>query len=236
VEKVNLGDESIDALLKLPETGMGFQLVQANVLGQTRTLLVFSGVDAYDVTGLSLEPGEDPATVLRNGLKMVDALKDNLVVRTLFVAPPPAGFRLLHARIPAAAATPAAPPVVTALPSSLVKKVTLLVDRKFHRFSAFKPDRRITSTGDFVPGTYAVPESELPFLPTGFAVVGRLALPSPLPASHHYEISAKSGTVVEFGTVAPAYGQAGGGVEAYFAHGATNAASSPATHVDLEDE
>lgn len=235
MEKVNLGDQAIEALLKLPETGMGFQLVQASVLGQVRTLLVFGSVDAYDVTGLALEPGEDPATVLRNGLKIVEGLKDDLVVQTLFVAPQPSGFRLLHARIPATA-TPAALPTITALPSSLVKKVTLLVDRKFHRFSAFKPDRRVTPTGDFVPGTYAVPESELLFLPTGFAVVGRLALPSPLPASHHYEISAKGGTVVEFGTVAPAYGQAGGGVEAYFARGATNAVSPPATHVDLDDE
>ena len=233
---MNLGGESIEALLKLPESGMGFQLVQASVLSEVRTLLVFSGVEAFDMTDVGLELGEDPVTVLRNGLKIVEALKDNLVVRTLFVAPPPAGFRLLHARIPSSATTRGMSPVVTALPSSLVKKVKLVTDRTFHRFSAFKPDRRVTSTGDFVPGTYAVPESELPFLPTGFAVVGRLALPSPLPASHHYEISAKSGTVVDFGTVAPAFGQAGGGVEAYFARGATNAASSPATHPDLDDE
>lgn len=233
---MNLGGESIEALLKLPESGMGFQLVQASVLSEVRTLLVFSGVEAFDMTDVGLELGEDPVTVLRNGLKIVEALKDNLVVRTLFVAPPPAGFRLLHARIPSSAATRGMSPVVTALPSSLVKKVKLVTDRKFHRFSAFKPDRRVTSTGDFVPGTYAVPESELPFLPTGFAVVGRLALPSPLPASHHYEISAKSGTAVDFGTVAPAFGQAGGGVEAYFARGATNAASSSAKHPDLDDE
>lgn len=233
---MNLGGESIEALLKLPETGMGFQLVQATVLGHVQTLLVFSGVEAFDMTGVSLELGEDPITVLRNGLKIVEVLKDNLVVRTLFVAPPPTDFRLLHARISSSATTRGIAPLVTALPSSLVKKVKLVADRKFHRFSAFKPDRRVTSTGDFVPGTYAVPESELPFLPTGFAVVGRLALPSPLPASHHYEITAKSGTVVDFGTVAPAYGQAGGGVEAYFARGVTNAAGSPATHPDLDDE
>jgi hypothetical protein len=51
VERVNLGGESIEALLKLPETAMAFQLVQASVLGHSRTLLVFSGADAYDVTG-----------------------------------------------------------------------------------------------------------------------------------------------------------------------------------------
>jgi hypothetical protein len=76
-------------------------------------------------------------------------------------------------------------------------------------------------SGGFLPGTYAVPESEVDFIPTGFAAVGRLALPVNLPASHHYVIEAQAGTV-RFGTVAPAFGQAGGGVEAFFGTGATN--------------
>ena len=54
------------------------------------------------------------------------------------------------------------------------------------------------------------------FLPDGFAVVGRLALPNISPASHHFEINAATGTDVAFGTVAPAFGQAGGEVEAFF--------------------
>jgi hypothetical protein len=41
--------------------------------------------------------------------------------------------------------------------------------------------------------------------------------------------------VVEFGTVPQPFGQAGGG-EAYFAYGATNAASLPTTNADLDDE
>ena len=45
----------------------------------------------------------------------------------------------------------------------------------------------------------------------------RRRLPVNLPASHHYEIVAPAGTHVDFGTVAPAFGQSGGGVEAYFA-------------------
>lgn len=77
-------------------------------------------------------------------------------------------------------------------------------------------------SGDFLPGTYAVPESEVAFISTGFAAVGRLALPVNLPASHHYVIEAQAGTAVRFGTVAPAFGQAGGGVEAFFGSGATN--------------
>src|SRR5688500_9043551 len=95
VNKVNLGGEPIEALLKLPETGMGFQLVQGSVLGHSRTLLVFSGVEAYDLADLNLESGEDPAVVLTNGLKVVEAIKDHMVARTLFVSPQPTDFRLL---------------------------------------------------------------------------------------------------------------------------------------------
>lgn len=73
-------------------------------------------------------------------------------------------------------------------------------------------------------------------MPTGFIAVGRFALPNTLPASYRYEIEAPTGTSVDFGTVAPAFGQAGGGVEAYFAKSVTNAKVPPAAMVALPDE
>ena len=85
-------------------------------------------------------------------------------------------------------------------------------------------------------GSYAVPKSEVPFIPTGFAAVGRLALPNLKPASHRCEIRAAAGTDVEFGTVAPAFGQAGGGVEAYFPNGATNTQVPPKVVKTIDDE
>ena len=69
--------------------------------------------------------------------------------------------------------------LLAAMPSSLVKHVSLTANRVFHRFSAFNPDRRVDPiTGSFLPGTYAAPESEIPFVPTGFTAVGRFALPN----------------------------------------------------------
>ena len=177
-----------------------------------------------------LEPGDDPTTILRNGLKIVELLKSE-IARTIIAAPSPRIHGLLGSRIgtlPAAPAATAAAGIVTALPSSLVKHLKLPSDRTFHRFSAFKPDPRIDPvTGDFLPGTYAAPASEVPFVQTGFVAVGRFALPVNLPASHHYEIVAPAGTHVDFGTVAPAFGQSGGGVEAYFVGAVTNAQSPP---------
>ena len=72
--------------------------------------------------------------------------------------------------------------------------------------------------------------------PLGFVAVGRFALPNSLPASHRYQIEAPTGTAVVFGTVAPAFGQAGGGVEAFFASAVKNVQKPPTAPSRLPDE
>lgn len=218
----DLSNTPTEELLELPETGMGFQWVEDFV---GRRLLVLNASLAYDATQLELTAAADPAAVLANGARLLDALRST---RAQFVGrPEPTRFALLASRVNAGPVSQqvgrGVPAPQITLPSALVKRVTLTEPRRFHRYSAFRPDRRVDpTTGAFLPGTYAVPESEVPFIPTGFAAVGRLALPNVQPASHHYILEAPSGTVVEFGTVAPGFGQAGGGVEALFPNGADN--------------
>ena len=235
----NLDRTAIEDLTGLPETGMGFQLVEAQIWGIPTPLLVFNSDRAIDLSKIGLEFGDDPTVVLRNGLRIVEALKLG-VVTTIFSSPTPSSFRLLNARVgfPSSTNLPMASwGVRVALPSSLVKHDKLKTNRVFHRFSAFNPDRRVDPlTGNFLAGTYAAPASEAPFVPTGFIAVGRFALPSNLPASFHYEIEAPTETSVDFGTVAPAFGQAGGGVEAYFANAVANAKVPPAPVTKLPDE
>ncbi len=218
---------------------MGFQLVQAVVWGDTKPLLVLDSQFAVDLSEIELKPGDDPSVILRNGLRIIDAMKAG-VVKTIFASSQPHSFKLLSSRIGTAQtfAGPAAGEILhAAMPSSLVKHVSLPANRTFHRFSAFNPDRRVDPvTGSFLRGTYATPESEVPFAPTGFAAVGRFALPNNLPASHHYEIEAPAATAVDFGTVAPAFGQAGGGVEAYFRNAVRNAKVPPTPASKLPDE
>jgi hypothetical protein len=240
MQMFSIDDAGKKGLEALPETGMGFQLVEAMVMGDVKRLLVFNGEKAIDLSGVDLSVSNDPAIILRNGMRIVELLKSD-VWQTIVMSPAPHSFRLLSIRIPLVhgltGGAMASTPVTAALPSSLVKHVKLKAPRAFHRFSAFTPDRRVHPlTGDFLPGTYASPASELPFLPTGFAVVGRFALPNSLPASHHFEINAAAGTDVDFGTVAPAFGQAGGGVEAFFSKGAKNASAPPTVHPGLADE
>jgi hypothetical protein len=235
----NLGEMAITNLTELPETGMGFQLVESVIWGNVTPLLVFNSERAIDLSQIELVSGDDPAVILRNGLRVIEVLKSD-VVQTVFAAPQPQNFRLLQTRIgplSAAGAPVAGAGVRTALPSSLVKHVNLTASRVFYRYSAFNPDRRVDPvTGNFLAGTYAAPASEVPFVPTGFLAVGRFALPNILPASYRYEITAPAGTAVDFGTVAPAYGQAGGGVEACFANAVSNAKVPPTPVTSLPDE
>lgn len=234
----SLSEAAIKSLVDLPETGMGFQLVEAVVWGTTKPLLVLNSQRAIDLAEIGLEPGDDPAVILRNGLRIIDTMKSGIVY-TVFAAPQPHSFKLLSSRIsvPQIAKPSGGAILMAALPSSLVKHVSLPANRVFHRFSAFNPDPRVDpKTGSFLPGTYAAPESEIPFVPTGFTAVGRFALPNNLPASHHYEIEASAGTSVDFGTVAPAFGQAGGGVEAYFRNAVANVKIPPTPSSRLPDE
>lgn len=204
-------------------------------------LLVLGSSTAIEITGIEFESGVDPAVVSANGFKVLEVLRRIEPTATIISAPSPTDFVLLGARVGDAAPSvtssvkPAVPQIAQA--STLVKKAKLKKDRKFYRYSASNPDRRVDpKTGNLKAGSYAVPESEVPFIPTGFAAVGRLALPFLQPASHKYEIRAASGTDVEFGTVAPAFGQAGGGVEAYFVRGATNTEQPPKSATTIDDE
>jgi hypothetical protein len=217
---------------------MGFQLVDASVWGNTKRLLVFNSSRAIDLSEIDLEVGDDPSVIARNGLRIINLMKSD-ITQTLVMSPQPSSFRLVESRISAVqtSSLPTSAGPRAALPSSLVKHVSLAARRVFHRFSAFNPDRRVDpATGSFLAGTYAAPASEIPFVPTGFTAVGRFALPNNLPASHHYEIEAPAGTSVDFGTVAPSFGQAGGGVEAYFASAVKNARIPKTPPATLPDE
>ncbi len=85
---------------------------------------------------------------------------------------------------------------------------------QIHRFEAFPRSRRINVAASTVSaGTFAVPPSELGFLPTGLSVVGRLALPNLLPASFGWDLEPPLSTTLRCGASVPLFGQAGGGVE-----------------------
>jgi hypothetical protein len=60
---------------------MGFQLVEASIMGNKTPLLVLNAETAIDLRAIELMPGDDPATILRNGLRVVETLKTQPVVK-----------------------------------------------------------------------------------------------------------------------------------------------------------
>ena len=88
------------------------------------------------------------------------------------------------------------------------------------RFSAFRNDRRIRPDGSLLPGTYVTSGRDAGVVPSGFAAVARYALPNPISAINRFDIEVAGGTPGLVGTVLPAFGQSGGGVEIELTKGA----------------
>jgi hypothetical protein len=94
----------------------------------------------------------------------------------------------------------------------------------FYRCKHWATSRRVRySSNDVLLGTYGFPASELSFVLTGFAAVGRYALPDLPPACRRYEITPPPNYTLQCGACVPLYGQAGGGVEVMFPKTFTNA-------------
>ena len=123
----NLGPQAIASLRALPETGMGFQWVLAPAQGETARFLVFNSELAFDFSEIPLLSGDDPAAIMANGRRVIQALREprsRVVGRT-----EPSRFVLLANRVQmtmarsAAASSVSAPQI--AQPSSLIKQITL---------------------------------------------------------------------------------------------------------------
>lgn len=129
-----------------------------------------------------------------------------------------------------ASGTPSPPGPPTSVPppgSARTTQTTSLGMEGFLRFTFNTPDPRVnTSSGTVAPGTYCTPYRDGQKVTSGYEAVGRYALPVPLPYKHTLLLVPPAGTQVEIGTVVSAFGQGGGGVEAYFPNGFTN----PAMH------
>jgi hypothetical protein len=91
--------------------------------------------------------------------------------------------------------------------------------QKFVRYSAYRNDRRVTALGGLLAGSFATPLSDAKMVPNGLAAVGRYALPNPSPVTWRFDITSPSRIAMKYGTVLPAFGQAGGGAEVEFTIG-----------------
>jgi hypothetical protein len=66
----HLDPRATQEVINLPETGMGFQLVEAVIWGKPTPLLILNSERAIDLSEIGLLPGDDPTVILRNGLRV----------------------------------------------------------------------------------------------------------------------------------------------------------------------
>lgn len=89
----------------------------------------------------------------------------------------------------------------------------------FKRFSPFLNDHRVNSDGSLKQGSYATTEADARNVTTGIQATLRYALPSDDPAIYVFTIIPPEMTPVRIGQVEPANGKPGGGVEVLFEQG-----------------
>ena len=89
----------------------------------------------------------------------------------------------------------------------------------FKRFSAYKNDYRVRDDGSLLPGSYATTEEDAKKVRTGTDATLRYALPCDDPAIYIFTISPPEKTAIRIGIVKPANNKPGGGVEVLFENG-----------------
>ena len=207
-----LTDALKQELLRQPESGMGFQVVEIT----TDTNHHLRGI-VYNAE-LVLPDGYDQRTLLREyraeRMKVGGYGQEIREIR-LMARNAASGWATYsaHESRGAYGAQPFTGPAKDA-----PKRKTTPAEM-FRRFSAFANDRRVTPDLRLLPGTYATTHADSLLVHTGKEAVARYALPNPDPAVHRFSIITLAATTIQCGIVEPANGQPGGGVEVLFAEG-----------------
>jgi hypothetical protein len=199
-------------LIAVPESGIGFQIIRYR-----RDLLV--ALNATILIPLQelregLATAEELASFLAEGLASSDIPIEAIELTD--------DFRLVFSQLELQYRDPQTglniPEMVAVPPANVISPRR---PYSYYRFTAAPRDKRITTKGDFLPGTYATTYADFQFVPSGFAAVGRYAIPNPAPARFVFQIITFD-RPTKMGTATPNFGQAGGGVEVLFGTGAKN--------------
>jgi hypothetical protein len=205
---IKLNESQIAQLLSQPETGMGYQIVEVKVAAGVKRATV------YNADLLLWE--DEPRTYLAEGtyqqlVKGADSVEARRIESIRVVQP------VRHAR--EHMETQKSAEGLLGKPATEGEPKRTKYGDVFMRFTAYKDDRRITPDRALRPGTYATTEADSRNVGTGEQAVERYALPDPKPAKYRFRIDPTKDTEYREGTVQPAYGHKGGGVEVLFDRG-----------------
>lgn len=196
------------SLLAQPESGMGYQIVDAEYESGRREQLV-----ALNASFLANSWSE---------VRKAAGSQRSFVEERLKLAAKESTARGALPAIRSLRVTKAAMAVREAPhkgPASAAPETETKTGDEFRRFSAFENDLRVTPERGLLPGTYATTAEDGDKVRTGEQAVPRYALPNTTPACHEFVIHPPSRTVIKQGIVQPAHDQPGGGVEVIFVNG-----------------
>ena len=198
----------MNELLRQPESGMGYQLVDAvMVAGETKRAV------AYNAELLLFEDESRDVLVKKTYQELVGVAESSSnKVKSLRLRRRPSTVTAGLVKEGEAIAAPKSPAADAPVGRTLAEEI-------FKRFSAYANDRRVQADHSLSAGTYATMEADAKHVKTGKQAVARYALPNPQPASYVFTIRPLQDTAIQRGILQPAYGQPGGGVEVIFPSG-----------------
>ena len=201
---LRLNESETADLLAQPETGMGYQVVEATLEDGRKE----RGV-AYNAELLSL--GNETQRDLRS--RSYD---------TMLESAESSGRKIEKLRVLERKQLAHHPVSIRSAPSAAAEYAPIeqtSSNEIFIRFSAYSNDRRLRPNGSWSNGTYATTAKDAQNIHTGMDAVARYALPNFLPASYVFEGLPHNGTEIKKGKAVPANSQLGGGDEVIFTKG-----------------
>ena len=201
----HLSSEEMHSLLRQPESGMGYQIVDARTTDyRTKRGVVFNS----ELLALDEEKHSDRLMLSKSYAQVLRTAKSTVgQFRSLTVVQDYRTTVLSKRQAKAAGGANEA--------SEEMSKE----GEGFYRFSAFENDRRVTNEKSLLPGAYATTEEDGDTVATGTEAIERYALPTTDPASYRFTIKPEKDTHLKKGIVEPANGHEGGGVEVIFTDG-----------------
>lgn len=196
-------------LLKQPESGMGYQLVE--VVTEKNQALIAIAYNAERVAALNEPDLRARLHSAAAGFSVTGAGTQLRAIRVL-------GADELSRHAFSVAEAPSAHGARPG-PAKDAAQIPCKAGEVFKRFSTFQNDRRIRPDGSLLPGSYATTEEDAHHVHTGEDAVAQYALPNPTPAVNVFTIMPQPATPIQSGIVEPAHGQPGGGVEVIFPGG-----------------
>jgi hypothetical protein len=211
------------ALATKPEYGMGYQRIRAKLSsGGTETGIVLNAQIFVKEADRSAQ-----ALLSEWNSLLAEARKSSLKIESADLIPrPPETLRGIR-RIAVANAKKSvliesfgSTTKSAEIPARDAPVTSTAVGEIFKRFSAYSNDRRVTAKSGLTSGTFATTKEDADQnVKTGSDAVSRYALENKSPASNVFTITPPKDLDLQRGTVEPAYGEKGGGVEVIFVNG-----------------